>query len=572
MFGKLFSFLWRNAPKGARLPVVLLAVFTGLTRDALLMVTNAAATRVGEPDFFSFWPPIFLAVLVAYAVLHLVYPVAAQTLVARMAADVRLRLTERLLQTSPQFVQNREHGSLYHIMTTDVQVVTQISRTLLEMLPAVVFLAIALPQILALSVPVAVFTLVVMTGGVLGYYFQRRAISGLSRVIRELEIRYFERVADIIDGFRELKLHRPRRRDLTEEVERAVGDARDVRIRMERRYALGELVVHVLKFVLVGGIVFLVPFAGEGGSTVVFQLLTVVMFSLGPFEAVVGEIPGILRAMMSFRRIDELDEDLAPWARREADDRPAPGPFATLTLEGVRAHYTRGGEPGFELGPVDFELRRGEIVMVVGDNGSGKTTFLQVLTGLLDIDGGRIAVDGRTIEEVDLPTYRDRFSAIFTVFHLFYRLFGLARTEPEEARALLKRLDLDTVTDFADGAFTRLDLSSGQRRRLALAVALLEKRDIVVLDEFVADQDPGKRDFFFRTLLPELKAAGKTVVVTTHDLAWVPFCDRLVRFSGGRIVAVEAQGGGGLEPAIAADLGDDAPSEPGERHVDRGAA
>jgi len=63
-----------------------------------------------------------------------------------------------------------------------------------------------------------------------------------------------------------------------------------------------------------------------------------------------------------------------------------------------------------------------------------------------------------------------------------------------------------------------------------------------VLDEFVADQDPGKREFFFRTLLPELRAAGKTVVVTTHDLAWVPYCDRLVRFSGGRIVSVEAQG------------------------------
>jgi ABC-type siderophore export system fused ATPase/permease subunit len=103
----------------------------------------------------------------------------------------------------------------------------------------------------------------------------------------------------------------------------------------------------------------------------------------------------------------------------------------------------------------------------------------------------------------------------------------------------LKRLQLDDVTEFADGGFTRLNLSSGQRRRLALAVVLLENRDIVVLDEFVADQDPGKREFFFRTLLPELKAAGKTVVVTTHDLAWVSCCDRLVRFSGGRIVSVE---------------------------------
>ena len=556
MVGKLVSFLWRNAPKGLPLPVVTFAILTGLSRDALLIVTNSAASDVGKPGFFSFWLPIFAATLVAYTALHLIYPVLAQTLVARMAAAVRLRLTAHLLKATPQFVHSRQHGSLYHIMTTDVQVVTQISRTLLELLPAIVFLAIALPQIFVLSMPVALFTVVVMAGGILGYYLQRRAISGLVRRIRELEIRYFERVNDIIGGFRELKLHRPRRADLSAEVETTVADARDTRIRMERRYALGELVVHTLKFVLVGGIVFLVPLIGEGDSTVVFQLLTVVLFSLGPFEAVVGEIPGILRAMVSFRRIDELDAELGVWAAPEDEAPPAPTPFRSLVLEGVSAHYTGADERGFELGPLDFELTRGEIVMVVGDNGSGKTTFLNVLTGLLDIDGGRILVDDRPVEDRDMVGYRDRFSAIFTTFHLFYRLFGLTHTDPERARALLKRLHLDDVTDYEAGAFTRLNLSSGQRRRLALAVVLLEDRDIVVLDEFVADQDPGKRDDFFRALLPELKAAGKTVIVTTHDLAWVPWCDRLVRFSGGRIVAVERHGG-----AVAAETAEAGPGD-----------
>lgn len=542
MLGKMFSFLWRNAPKGMPLPVIGLAVVTGLTRDALLIVTNAAASDVGKPNFFSFWLPVFLATLAAYAVLHLVYPVMAQTMVARMAAALRLRLTRHLLETPPLFVQSREHGSLYHIMTTDVQVVTQISRTLLEFLPAVVFLAVALPQIFLMSVPVAVFTVVVMAGGILGYYLQRRAISGLARDIRALEIRYFERVNDVIAGFRELKLHRPRRADLAAEVEDTVGAARDTTIRMERRYAAGEVVVQSLKFVLVGGVVFLVPWLGEGDGTVVFRLLTVILFSLGPFEAVVGQIPGLLRAMVSFRRIDDLDTELRACAAPVPEDRPMPLPFETLTLEGVTARWGADGETGFALGPIDFELKRGEIVLVVGDNGSGKTTFLNVLTGLIDIDGGRILVDGVPVDEADRAAHRDRFSAIFTVFHLFYRLFGLSHVDPEHTREILRRLGLDGVTDYDDGAFTRLELSSGQRRRLALAVVMLENRDIVVLDEFVADQDPGKREFFFRELLPELKARGKTVVVTTHDLAWVPWCDRLVRFADGRIVAVEEHG------------------------------
>ncbi len=539
MFGKMFSFLWRNAPKGMAIPVIVLAILTGLSRNALLHVTNAAASDVAKPDFFHHWLPVFLVTLVTYAVLHFVYPVMAQSLVARMAASLRRRLTRNLLKATPLFVQSREHGGLYHIITTDVQVVTAISRTVIEFLPAVIFLVLATPQVLALSPAVGGFALLVMIGGILGYYLQRRAISGLTRHIRTVEIDYFERVSDIIGGFRELKLHRPRRHDLEGEIGHTVDEIRDVTIRMEQRYAASEVVMQSLKFVLVGGIVFIVPYLGVGDSTVVFQLLTVVLFSLGPFESVVKQIPALLRAMVSFRRIDELDLELKRFEAVEEADRPPPGPFERLALEGVIAHYPRSDGPGFELGPIDFELRRGEVVLVVGDNGSGKTTFLNVLAGLLDIDGGRITVDGVPVEDRDMAAYRDRFSAIFTVFHLFYRLFGLSQVDPAHARGLLQRLQLDEVTDYADGRFTQLNLSSGQRRRLALAVVLLENRDIVVLDEFIADQDPGKREFFFRTLLPELKAAGKTVVVTTHDLVWVPHCDRLVRFSGGRIVAIE---------------------------------
>ena len=539
MVGELFSFLWRNAPKGMPVTVGLLAVATGLSRDAMLWVTNAAAGAVSGSNLFSHWLPIFLVAITVFSVLHLVYPVMTQTLVARMAETLRRRLTGNLLKATPLFVQTHQHGNLYHVITTDVQVATNISRTLFEFLPATVFLIVAVPQIFMLSPAAGIFAILVMSGGLLSYYFQRSTLGGMVREGRALEVRYFERVADIIGGFRELKLHRPRRSDLQSEIDQTVADARDLAIRMERRYSASESLMQTLKYVLFGGVVFIVPLIGDGDATVAFQLLTVILFSLGPFEAVVKQIPGVMRAMVSFRRIEELDAELGRFAVDDDGDTTPPGPFRRLTLEGVTARYSISEDHGFELGPIDFELRRGEIVLVVGDNGSGKTTFLNVLAGLLDIDSGRILVDGVPVEDRDRATYRDRFSAIFTVFHLFYRLFGLSPVDRDEARALLNRLDLAGVTDYAEGGFTRLDLSSGQRRRLALAVVLMEKRDIVILDEFVADQDPGKREFFFRTLLPELKAAGKTVVITTHDLAWVPYCDRLVRFSGGRIASID---------------------------------
>ena len=184
MFGKMFSFLWRNAPKGMALPVIGLAIVTGLSRNVLLHVINAAASDVGTPGFFRLWLPVFLATLVVYAVLSVVYPVMAQSLVARMAATLRARLTRNMLKAPPLFVQSHEHGGLYHIITTDVQVVTAISRTIIEILPAVIFLVLATPQVLALSPAVGGFALLVMVGGILGYYLQRRAISGLTKLIR----------------------------------------------------------------------------------------------------------------------------------------------------------------------------------------------------------------------------------------------------------------------------------------------------------------------------------------------------------------------------------------------------
>jgi putative ATP-binding cassette transporter len=134
-----------------------------------------------------------------------------------------------------------------------------------------------------------------------------------------------------------------------------------------------------------------------------------------------------------------------------------------------------------------------------------------------------------------MGAYRAQFSAIFTQFHVFRQLYGLEAVTPEQADEMIERVGLTGITQIRSEGISRLDLSAGQRRRLALAIALLEDRNVLVLDEFVADQDPEKRDYFFRTLVPWLKAQGKTVIVSTHDLAWLECCDRVITFENGKM-------------------------------------
>ena len=118
--------------------------------------------------------------------------------------------------------------------------------------------------------------------------------------------------------------------------------------------------------------------------------------------------------------------------------------------------------------------------------------------------------------------------------------------DPGEIARLLAKFRLSDKTGLVDGEFRTLDLSGGQRRRLALIVSMLEKRPIMILDEWTAEQDPEFRRKFYDELLPELMQAGATLVVITHDdryLDELHLPARRIRFDEGRIVEQHTMGG-----------------------------
>ena len=104
-------------------------------------------------------------------------------------------------------------------------------------------------------------------------------------------------------------------------------------------------------------------------------------------------------------------------------------------------------------------------------------------------------------------------------------------------RRLLRQMELREKTDFAGGRFTTVALSTGQRKRLALISALLEDREIYVFDEWAADQDVHFREYFYKTILADLKAAGKTIIAVTHDDRYWGLADRILKVDAGRIVS-----------------------------------
>jgi putative ATP-binding cassette transporter len=216
-----------------------------------------------------------------------------------------------------------------------------------------------------------------------------------------------------------------------------------------------------------------------------------------------------------------------------------PGPPAWRRLDLAAATFAYPSDvdgQAFELGPLDLTFQRGEIVFIVGGNGSGKTTFVKLLTGLYECQAGEIRLDGAAITPDRREWYGEHFSAVFSDFYLFDSLLGLDRADLDaRARRLLVELELDAKLRIVEGALSTTALSQGQRKRLALLTAFLEDRPIYVFDEWAADQDPHYREIFYKRLLPELKAKGKTVFAISHDDRYYHLGDRVVKLEYGKI-------------------------------------
>ena len=177
------------------------------------------------------------------------------------------------------------------------------------------------------------------------------------------------------------------------------------------------------------------------------------------------------------------------------------------------------------------------MVILAGGNGSGKTTLVELISGLYQPDSGVVRLDGRKLEDQDREAYRQLFTVVFADGHLFPNLLGL-RGEGIESRACygLERLGLAGRVSVRGSSFSTIDLSQGQRRRLALLGALLEDRPISIFDEWAANQDPSFKHMFYHTLLPELRAAGKALLIISHDEEHFDIADRVFRLQDGRLI------------------------------------
>ncbi|MCE9535929.1 MAG: cyclic peptide export ABC transporter, partial [Nitrospirae bacterium] len=329
---------------------------------------------------------------------------------------------------------------------------------------------------------------------------------------------------------------------VNKELRRAAERLRHTNLEATRRQDLAGSWMQVSLYSLIGSIVFLFPSVGTVSPEALTGYVVAVLYLMGPIWSILGAIPTIERGQVALENIlrlgvtlDVRDEDArtVESTGRETEILPI------VRWKDVVFSYGEetGSEAPFSLGPISLELHPGELVFLVGGNGSGKSTFVKVLTGLYQPQQGHVTLAGTTITDANRDWYREHFSVVFSDFHVFTKLFGQSDSQAERfASYYLKLLHMDQKVAVRERTFSTLNLSQGERKRLALVSAYLEDRPIYVFDEWAADQDPQYKEIFYKTLLPDLRERGKLVVIITHDDRYFHLGNQVIKLDDGKVV------------------------------------
>ena len=233
-------------------------------------------------------------------------------------------------------------------------------------------------------------------------------------------------------------------------------------------------------------------------------------------------------------------------------------PEPILVAQGVRKVYRSGGADVLALRGLDLTVPQGEFLAVMGASGSGKTTLLNCLSGLDEIDDGRVIVDGHSIHELsDAKRTRHRAETMGFIFQAFNLIPVFTATENVELPLLLARVPEREARERARETLTRVglghrldrrppELSGGEQQRVAIARALAGRPRLIWADEPTGNLDSEMASAVM-DLLSELHDEGLTLVLVTHDPTVAARADRLITVKDGKVVADERLSGVGAE-------------------------
>lgn len=523
--------------------IIFMAALAGMASTGSLAVINMAAQDPNANTLNFGHVLMFLSVVGIFSVSFRYILSQCITLVEDVLHKLRGRITYKIRKTDLLNIESIGKSTLYTRLTQELSMISQMAIYLIQAMQSAILLICVTVYVGVLSRVAMALVVGMVFIGFLVLVKKDKIIMTRLKETDKAELGYFTALTDIIDGLKEIKLNRNKGEEIYDDFVGISENLRRLKIDVNHLFAQNMIFAQSYVFLVLGAIVFILPQFRDTFVQEILSTTTAMLFAVGPLSSLIATLPYYGKVNLCISNIyaleaeldrqmnpDELADALLVGANPLAD-------FREIEIAGLYFEFRNGERNGtFSVGPIDLKIKQGEVLFVVGGNGSGKTTLLKVLTTLYKARAGSIYIDGKRVDSSNFHDYRELFSAIFYDFHLFTKLYGLARVEQRKVDELLKLMEIDHKTRFSDGRFTQLNLSTGQRKRLALIVSFLEDKPIYIFDEWAADQDPLFKDYFYDELLEKLKSQGKTVIAVSHDDRYFDRADRIIKLEFGKIV------------------------------------
>ena len=474
---------------------ITLGIIGGLSVTALLATVNRglhSADGMGTGVVLAFAGLCLLALLSSIGA-----DIGTNFVGQKVIAKLRKDLGAKVLAAPIEQIERYRTHRLIPVLTHDVDTISDFAFAFAPLAISTTVILGCLGYLAVLSWPIFLMTLLAIgIGSAVQYVAQSKGIKGFYAA-RDAEDNLQKHYSAIAEGAKELRIHRPRRHAMhTRNIQGTADKICDTHIRSINIFVIAKSLGSMLFFVVIGLALTLQQFWPSSDPAVMSGFVLVLLYMKGPLENLIGNLPIISRAQIAFRRIADLSERFSsPEPHLLLDDADKTVPVMKhLELRNVQYAFptVEGSEP-FKLGPVNLSIEPGEILFIVGENGCGKTTLIKLLLGLYTPQQGEIRLNGLPVDALGLDDYRQMFTTIFADYFLFDDLVQNDKALPDDATQYLERLEIAHKVSVRDGAFTTTDLSTGQRKRLALVNAWLEERPVLVFDEWAADQDPAFR-------------------------------------------------------------------------------
>ena len=506
-------------------------LLSGLLGAGLIALINTALHTEGSTHgLIAGFILLVLGIIASNLLSHAFFNRAGQDAVLALCLD----LSKKLFTASYQLLEEKGQSRILLTLTDDVRAIASAIAIIPLLLMNTAILVGCSAYLAYLSWKVFLIVLaVVLSASVVHKILNQRAFQCVQRA-REARETILRLLRHLVEGLKELHL-RPSNGQalLKDNLEPAANDFKRENIAAGIQYGYMQAWTQLMFYGTIGTLLFSIPLMKNIPS----ETLTGYLFAFFLHDGPISGIYWVSTDVKPGRNGLEKNSRVGPlFTSGHIPEEPTNSPhinstWQNLELRGVAFRYSPASQSdeSFTLGPLNFSIGPGEIVLIAGGNGSGKTTFVKLLCGLYTPHEGHILLNNTFITPDNRKWYREHLAVVFSDFHLFEKLTGMVKSgQDTQVEHFQKDLHLDKKVTLTDGSYTFDGLSHGQRRRLALLLTFIDDRPIYLFDEWAADQDPYFKDFFYHKFLPELKASGKSAIVVTHDDGYFHVGDRVV--------------------------------------------